>query len=92
MRVGQVRGLGDQHDVTQHRQAAAETHRRAVDGGDHRQREAEHLLDDLCALAEALVPGDRIVEEGRDPVQVAARAERPSGAGQDHHLGRSVGG
>ena len=82
--------LRDQHDVAQHGQAAAQADGRAVDRGDHRQREAEHLLDDLRAFPQALVPGHRVVEERGDPVQVAAGAERPPGAGEDHHPGRRV--
>jgi hypothetical protein len=71
VRVGQVGPLGDQYDVGQHGQAAAQPDGRAVDRGDHRQREAEQLLDDLRAFPQALVPSHRVVEEDGDPVQVA---------------------
>ncbi len=91
VRVGQVRGLRDEHDVAQQRHAAAEPDRRAVDRRDDRQREAQHLLDDLCAFANALVASDRIVEKRSDPVQVATGAERAPRAGQDDDLGLCVG-
>ena len=71
-------------------EAAAQADRRAVDRADHRQREAEHLLDDLGALAQAVVPGHRVVRERGDPVEVAAGGEGPPGAGQDDHLGVQV--
>lgn len=90
--IGETGRLRNQHNVGEDREAAAQAHRRAVDRRDDRKREPEHLLDDLSALAQALVPGDRIIQERADPVQVAARGEGLSGAGQDHHPGGTVGG
>ena len=92
VRIGEVGRLRHQHHVAQHRDAAAQADGRAVHRGDHRQREPQHLVDDLGALAEALVAGDRVVEERRDPVQVTAGGERPARAGEDHHRGVGVGG
>ena len=92
VRVRQEPAIGDEDDVAEHGHAAPQPDRGPVDRGDHRQREAQQLLDDLRALAQALVAGHRIVEEGGDPAQVAARAERPPRAGEDHHPGAGVGG
>ena len=90
VRVGQVRRLGDEHDVGQQGHAAAQADRGSVDRRDHRQRETQHLLDDLRTLAHALVAGDGIVQKRCDPVQIAAGTECPPGAGDDHHLRRGV--
>ena len=49
------------------------------------------LLDDLCALANALVASDRIVEKRSDPIQITTGAEPASRSGEDDDLGVFVG-
>ena len=90
---GSARYAGSEMSTTSHstRHAAAEPYRRAVDRGDDRQREAQHLLDDLSTFADTLVASDRIVEKRSDPVQVTTGAERPARAGQDDDPGLRVG-
>jgi hypothetical protein len=82
--------LGDEHDVAQGCQGAAEPDRGAVDRGDHRYRDVEHLVDEPPAGGHRSSTGLQVEAVTLELVQIAAGAEGLTGAREDD--GSRVGG
>lgn len=70
MRVAQIGGLRDQHDVAAGGKAGAQADRRA-DGGDDGQRELQQLADQASGAVDLLAPSAR-----PPPVRTTARTSR----------------
>src|SRR5262249_48688964 len=87
-----VGGLGDQHDVAEQREAAAEADGGPVDGGDDRHRAADHGGDDPPGLVDVLVAEGGLPLHPPHDAEVAAGAERAAGAGEHHGPRVVVGG
>ena len=83
MRVGDVRGLGDEHDVAQRHERGAKAHRRPVDGGHDRDVDVEHLVDEAASVAQRAPTGGEVAVEPLEVVDVATGAERSAVAGDD---------
>ena len=83
MRVGEERRLGHVDDVGQRGQAAAQPDRRSVDGRDHRDAAADHADHQITTVLDRLLPQRFVPAQFVEVVEVAARRERPPGAGDD---------
>jgi hypothetical protein len=73
-----------EHDVAQHGQLRVDRDR-AVDGGDHRYLDVEHLVDQAVAFPDDAVPHGGVGPAlGQRVGPVAEADERVPGAGEDH--------
>ena len=76
--VGDVRALGDEHDVAAHGDAGAETDRGAVHRGDDGEVEAQHLVDEPLRVAQRLAPVLGVVVVADEARACCRRRRTPS--------------
>ena len=90
--VLEVGVVGGEHDVAQHSQLRVDRHR-AVDRGDHRYLDVEHLVDQAVALPDDAVPHGGVGPTlGQRVAAVAQADEGVAGPGEDHDPVLPVGG
>jgi hypothetical protein len=90
VRVGQVGGLGHIDDVAQRDQAAAEPHRRAVDGRHHRHPAARHPEHQVAPVRDRLRAQHGVAAQLGQVLEVAAGRERPAPPGEHRGAGAVV--
>jgi len=88
VRVGQVGGLGQVDDVAQRHQAAAEPHRRAVDGRHHRHPAPRHPEHQVAAVRDRPRAEHGVAAQLGQVLEVTAGRERPAPPGE--HRGAGV--
>ena len=92
VRIHQVGILGDQHEIAQRRQAAAEPHRRTVHRRDDRDLDRQHRPHQGLGLVHDRGAHVDVVDHLLQQPEAAARAERRTGAGEHDGAGIPVGG
>jgi hypothetical protein len=94
MRIRDMGALGDQYEVAEQGEAAAEADSGPVHRRDDRERAAHHAEDDPPGLVDVLLPEGGVPLDAGHDLEVAARAERPAAPGEYDHprvrIGRHV--